>query len=176
MKSSLAVVLILLFGFASVSYAGEKRVKVTHKVEKNGEADKNKKSSAIERADYDERVVNLNDSTDLSVSELLKLKFAGYEKEPNSSTETFIVLNPTEQRILGFKVKINYMDMQGRMLHSRDEELKCDIPPGESRKFDISSWDKQHTYYYYRGNKPKKVATPFQVAIIPKEIKIEEKK
>ena len=64
--------------------------------------------------------------------------------------------------------------MKGRMLHSRIVELDCEVPPEESRKFDITSWDKQHTYYYYLGNEPKKVATPFQVKFLPLSFRVKE--
>ena len=51
--------------------------------------------------------------------------------------------------------------MKQRMLHSRDYDIKCLIPSKQTRKIDIPTWDKQKTYYYYLGNKPKKIATPY---------------
>lgn len=99
--------------------------------------------------------------------ELEEVNFAGYDKEVNSSIESFIIVNPTRQDILGFNLRIVYLDMQGRMLHSRDVSRECEIPAGESRRFDISVWDKQHVYYYHLGNQPKKIATPFQVKFQP---------
>ena len=105
--------------------------------------------------------------------ELRKVSFAGYDKELNSSKESFILVNPTDERIVGYKVRIDYLDMQGRMLHSQTVESSCDVPPGESRRMDEKTWDTQHTYYYYLGNEPKRVATPFQVKFIPLSFKIE---
>lgn len=100
---------------------------------------------------------------------LRNVAFAGYDKEVNSRRESFHVVNPSEFTLSGFKVKIDYLDMQGRMLHSRTILEECFIPPGESRRMDIKSWDTQNTYYYYLGNEPKRVATPFQVKFTPLE-------
>lgn len=109
------------------------------------------------------------------LGKLKKVSFAGFEKEANSNKESYILVNPTDLNICGYKVKIDYLDMQGRMLHSQMVTERCDVPPGESRKFDIKSWDSQHTYYYYLGNEPKKVATPFKVSFHPIAYWIKEK-
>lgn len=104
-----------------------------------------------------------------------KIAFSGFEKEVNSSKETFLISNKSLEVILGLEIRIEYLDLQDRMLHSRDIKEKCYVPAGETRKIDISSWDKQHTYYYYLGNEPRKVATPFKVRIIPLSLWVEEK-
>ena len=96
------------------------------------------------------------------------IKFAGYEKEVNSGKETFLIINDSDVAITEIEVEIVYLDMKDRMLHSRTIALKCDVPSGETRKKDIASWDLQHTYYYYLGNEPKKVATPYKVKFQPK--------
>lgn len=93
--------------------------------------------------------------------------FSGYDKEANSNKESFILSNPSQYILTGYEVRIDYLDMQGRMLHSRTIKEPCFIPSGETRRFDLNSWDKQHTYYYYLGNEPRRVATPFQVAFTP---------
>ena len=101
--------------------------------------------------------------------------FAGYDKEANSSKESFLIVNPSEYTLTGFTVDINYLDMQGRMLHSRKLTEPCFVPPGETRRIDLRSWDSQKTYYYYLGNAPKKVATPYQVSITPLSFWIEDR-
>lgn len=106
--------------------------------------------------------------------QLRKCYFSGYDKEISSNVESFILTNTIGRPIKGFKVRIDYLDMQGRMLNSRTVRLACDVPPAESRRFDIKGWDKQHTYYYYLGNQPKRVATPFQVTFYPLSFWIEE--
>lgn len=145
-----------------------KKIKNSFKIEKK-ESSSNKNNIIIEGLE-----INLSDSiiaiepqySDL-VPQLQKCVFAGYDKEISSNIESFILVNPTSKTITGFDVKIDYLDMQGRMFHSREVKKGCNVPPGESRRIDIGTWDKQHTYYYYLGNQPRRVATPFQVSFHP---------
>lgn len=96
-----------------------------------------------------------------------KINFAGYEKELSSNYESFIIINGSDACLTGFSLKIDYLDMKGRMIHSREVTESCDVPKGESRKIDIRSWDTQRTYYYYLGNEPRRVATPYKVSFQP---------
>lgn len=114
--------------------------------------------------------INMTDSLSLEKDQrenLLKIKFAGYDKEANSSYESFLIINSSEKDLTGFEVKIDYLDMQDRMLHSRTIKEDIKVPSGETRRTDVKSWDIQHTYYYYLGNEPKKVATPYKVTFTP---------
>ena len=99
--------------------------------------------------------------------------FSGYEKEATASTESFLLSNPTSKTLTGFIVRIDYLDLQDRMMHSRRLEAPCYVPTGETRKIDVKSWDKQHTFYYYLGNEPRKVATPYKVVFTPLAFYIE---
>ncbi|MCH5224655.1 MAG: hypothetical protein J1D77_01600 [Muribaculaceae bacterium] len=99
--------------------------------------------------------------------DIFQCGFAGYDKEPNSNIESFILINKSGNTITGYEVRIDYLDMQGRMLHSRVVKEPCEVPPHETRRLDIKSWDTQRTYYYYLGNAPRKVATPYQVNFTP---------
>ena len=177
----LFLILMILGGL--VTFSSAKKIKNSFKVDKENRISK-KDSSLIQGLE-----VNLGDSlTDtrpdralvdslITDEELKKLKetgFAGYDKEPNSNLESFLLVNPTALLITGYEVRIDYLDMQGRMLHSRVIKETCYVPPGETRRFDIKTWDRQHTYYYYLGNEPKKVATPFQVKFYPQKIWIQQ--
>ncbi len=95
------------------------------------------------------------------------ISFSGYEKEASSSVETLLITNAGNVAITGVKIKIIYKDLKDRMLHSRTVTQSCYIPPFETRKIDIQSWDKQKSYFYYLGNEPKKVAIPYKVEIVP---------
>lgn len=95
------------------------------------------------------------------------ISFSGYEKEANANTESFLVSNNSYAPLSAIKIKIIYSDLQDRMLHTRTLTQPCFIPSGETRKIDIKSWDKQHTYFYYLGNEPRKVATPYKIKILP---------
>lgn len=169
MKKSIAglltVSIFLFFVFAPLE---AKKIKHSLRVEKE-EKSKNRKADEKEGIE-----ICLADSLNLKeqgrnslLEELQKCSFYGFEKETNVNYETFLLKNTTNDTITGFEVRIDYLDMQGRMLHSRTVKEKGEVPPHETRKFDIPSWDKQHTYYYYLGNKPKKVAIPFKVSFTP---------
>lgn len=136
--------------------------------------DKEKSGVKDKRLKLKGKCVNFSDSSTLLLSsdsllfkELNLVGFSGYDKEPNSNKESFILVNPSRNCITGFSVRIDYLDMKGRMLHSRELTEQCLVPPGETRRLDTKSWDIQHTYYYYLGNEPKRVATPFQVVFTP---------
>lgn len=166
---------ILISIFLCFSPAEAKKVKNSFKIEK--EKNQNLKNVPkieglrLELADS----VNCNDFRQKEIIEKLKgCSFAGYDKEPNSNRESFILINNFTSPLTGFNLRIDYLDMQGRMLHSRTITEPCYVPQGETRKFDIPSWDTQHTYYYYLGNEPKRVATPFQVRFTPLAFWIEE--
>ncbi len=73
----------------------------------------------------------------------------GYEKAQQSATESFFLTNNTGREIVSIAVSISYFNMRGEKLHSRTEEVKCDIPPSETRKIDLKSWDRQRLWYYF---------------------------
>lgn len=162
------IFLLFLFFVILIPSLPAKKIRQTLHVEKESK----KKSPA--HSDIEGLMVILNDSLpscgdiNLDKEELSALiSFSGYEKECNSSFETFILSNGSRERITGFEVRVDYLDMNRRKLHSREIRESCDIPAGETRRFDVKSWDRQHTYYYYLGNLPKKVAIPYQVSFVP---------
>lgn len=73
----------------------------------------------------------------------------GYEKSQQSSAESFFVTNSTGRDIMSMTFSISYFNLKGEKLHSRTETVKCDIPPTETRKVDIKSWDSQRLWYYH---------------------------
>lgn len=95
------------------------------------------------------------------------MSFSGYDKQATSTIESFLLTNKSGYDISGIKVRIYYKDMKGRMLHSRDVSKKCNVRSGETQKLDVSTWDKQKSYYYYLSNEPRRVSTPYQVDIQP---------
>lgn len=172
--------------FVGIGQTDAKKIKNSFKIEKE-KAAKPAKGEFADGKEIDGKEINVSDTfIDLSatgetedeeqslVNDLRKCSYAGFDKEMNSNIESFILVNPTGHSITGFRVRIDYLDMKGRMLHSRVVTLGCDVPPGENRRFDIKSWDKQHVYYYYLGNPPRRVATPFQVVFTPETFWIKE--
>ena len=144
-----------------------KKIKTSFKIEKDSKPVVNKNEILTGREiDLSDTIRN-SEIDKILFEQLNKIVFAGFDKEGNSSKESFLLVNPTDHYIRGYEVIIDYLDMQERMLHSRIIKEKCEVPPGETRRYDFKSWDTQHTYYYYLGNEPKRIATPFKVKITP---------
>ena len=38
------------------------------------------------------------------------------------------------------------------------------LNPGDTQLASVRSWDPQHNFYYYGSSRPRKAATPYQVA------------
>lgn len=95
------------------------------------------------------------------------ISFSGYDKPYNSNRETFLITNDSPQHVSAIEVRLTYRDLQGRMLHSRDEKITIAIPPGETRQTSIKSFDTQSTYYYTKSRPPRNGGQPFEVSIIP---------
>lgn len=164
--------ILFLLGFWSFQYIDAKKVKNSLKIEKESKSVRSHSSNQAKGKE-----ISLTDTTFLienGFHELLDVHFAGYEKEVNSALESYILVNPSRFNIKGYEVRIDYFDLQKRMIHSRVVKEIGDVPKGETRRLDIKSWDKQHTFFYYLGNEPKKVATPFHVSFTPLKYWIEE--
>lgn len=96
---------------------------------------------------------------------------SGYDKPLRSTGESFFVTNNLTRDITGIEVTITYLDMHHRRLHERTVMIDIDIPAGDTRRVDISSWDKRQVFFYHLGPKPRSgVASPFDVTVIPKRV------
>jgi len=93
--------------------------------------------------------------------------FSGYDKPLNSNYETFFASNNNDRRLLKLWVTLNYMTTDGRQFHARSEEIRTNIPSGESRQLTLRSFDRQHSFYYHRSRKPRSNdgIAPFKVTI-----------
>lgn len=76
---------------------------------------------------------------------------SGYDKPLRATKETIFVTNRTTDTVAGISLTITYLDLDGRMLHSRTVILPANIPPTHTRKVDFPSWDPQHTFYYLQS-------------------------
>lgn len=94
----------------------------------------------------------------------------GYEKTLRATKETFFITNTTKRRISAVELSITYLDSSERTLHERTEIVRLDIPPGETRRADIKSWDTQRTFYYIHSPRPRVSAIPYSVRITPLKI------
>lgn len=107
-------------------------------------------------------------ASDTVVATAGQITVSGYDKPLRSYGESFFVTNATRQRLSAVILDIQYLDLQERQLHNRRATVAADIPAGETRRVDISSWDKRQTFYYHLGPKPRtRGVTPFAVRITP---------
>ena len=94
------------------------------------------------------------------------ITFAGYEKTLSSTKESFFATNHTDSLITRLNIEIKYLDMNSRQLDTRSVTLDTDLPPGETRRFDLSAWDRQKVFYYPLSPTPRSShATPYNVTI-----------
>ncbi|MDE6359927.1 MAG: FxLYD domain-containing protein [Muribaculaceae bacterium] len=102
---------------------------------------------------------------DTLVSPTGAVRFCGYEKTIRASKETLFIENKTDSAISSISLTIEYIDNTGRQIHRRSLRQTTDIPPHQTRRYDIRSWDTQKTYYYKNGEQPRKSATPYDIRI-----------
>ncbi len=99
------------------------------------------------------------------------VSLAGYDKPLRSRNETLFVTNHTTDTITAITIRINYMDMRKRQLHSAERTVRTTIPPKSTRQISMRSWDRQQSFYYIRSAKPRSgVATPYDVSCTPVSI------
>lgn len=117
-------------------------------------------------------VLTDNDSTAEFDSIKNLIRFYGYDKTANSSMESFFMVNGCDFNLTRMGLEITYLDLQGRQLHQRLVEFECILPPHQTRRKDIKSWDIQKAFYFHRSAKPRRQATPFDVEIRIKSLSI----
>ena len=88
----------------------------------------------------------------------------GFSKRASDSKESFFLTSRLAHRISSVRLLMRYMTMDGEIIHERRMVVPVDLKPGETRLVSVKTFDVQHLFYYYGGNKPRKSATPFKVA------------
>ncbi len=107
-------------------------------------------------------------ATDAEGYSLADVVFSGYDKKNNSTKESFFVVNKSDRVLTGITLRIIYLTTDSVQLHSRLENINCDVAPGERCKIDIRSWDTQKSFHYYLSDAPhKKRSTPYIVYFDP---------
>lgn len=164
-KSFIILILFCLLTIIECQFIGNaKKIRQVHKIEtpRGGRGTNDLPTKKPKRIMAEDSVTDgtagLNYITD-------SISFSGYDKPAPSSKESFHITNSSTTTINKVGIRITYLDLKNRMLHSRDVEVNCCVPGGESRLTSIPSWDIQHTFFYYLGPEPKKVATPYKVVI-----------
>lgn len=88
----------------------------------------------------------------------------GYNKRASDSKETFFVTNNTSHRISCVRLLFRYSGVNGEKLHEREVSVPVALKPGETKLASVTSWDVQHSFYYYASSKPRKNAIAYTVA------------
>ena len=88
----------------------------------------------------------------------------GYSKRASDSKESFFITNNTSHRMSAVRPLLRYTTINGEMLTQRAVTVPVNLKPGETKLVSVKSFDIQRLFYYYAGPKPRKSATPFQVA------------
>ena len=94
-----------------------------------------------------------------------------YDKTVDSNVETFFVTNRSRRTLVGMKLELKYMTEDGSELHRRVCDIPCNVPPGETRRVDIRSWDRQNTFCYIGSRMPRRrVAIPYKVTLTLRQL------
>ncbi len=92
------------------------------------------------------------------------VRFSGYEKPNAALRETFLVTNLDSLEINGVAVELEYLDMENRQLHCVTHSLITTIPAGQTRMLSVPTWDRNHSFHYFRSPAPKRrQSTPYKV-------------
>lgn len=87
----------------------------------------------------------------------------GYDKPLRARSEVFFVKNNSADDINAMSLSLNYYDTSGRLLHRRSHRLAVAVPPGETRRAEIPTWDTNYSFYYKGSRPPRVSATPYNV-------------
>ncbi len=150
MKRCLLLVMIALFGFVALSAQNMQRTIP------RGQKTIRKAVTAVEIPQYDTIVPAAG-----------TVVVAGFEKPLREKKETMFITNNLSREITSVTLQINYLDSKQRQLHQADHSIWVDIPPGETRRIEIKSFDRSKLFYYHKTaltGRPKQ-ATPFWVDV-----------
>lgn len=99
--------------------------------------------------------------------------FSGFDKKRNNSRESFFIINGSAKPLAGVLIALEYRTPDGRMLHRRYVLISTLIPPHETKKVDLQSWDTQRSFYYLKSESDSSRGNPFDVTITPHALIIE---
>ena len=156
------VTFLLLFGLSIVTPSLDARkIKTKHSIPKQSQKSP---KEAIYTTSYS--IISIYSDSVIFVEKFRPaIRFYGFDKTVTSNLESFFISNGLDNKIAAMELTITYLDMKGRQLHKRNVKIECEIPPHETIRTDIRSWDTQKSFYYHQSVKPRRQATPFEVKI-----------
>ncbi|MDE6521384.1 MAG: hypothetical protein K2L17_01070, partial [Muribaculaceae bacterium] len=157
----LKFILLFIILLLSTTPIQARKIKTKHSIPKQTE-----KSINDTLTESPDSLISLStDSLTFTDKILPAIRFYGFDKTVTSSMESFFISNALDSAIIGMEIEITYFDMQGRQLHKRTVPLTVNVPPHETIRTDIKSWDTQKSFYYHKSAKPKRQSTPFDVKL-----------
>lgn len=124
------------------------------------------------KASSGELVLTADRDSTLFSQTVRALRFSGFEKKLNSTTESFFVTNQGTSNVKKLTIKIIYTTDDGRAIHERTEPVSLTLPPGATKQVSLKSWDRQHSYYYFANPPARSQAIPFRVKFLPLSLTI----
>lgn len=113
----------------------------------------------------------------LHITDNSPVRLSGYDKPLKSRIETLFATNLTYDTIRSITLRITYLDMHRRQLHSATHTLTVTIPPQSTRQIAFRSWDRQQSFYYILSARPRiGTATPYNVTCTPLSIVTDRRK
>lgn len=116
-------------------------------------------------------MVSSNCSTCNNGYRLDQIRLFGFDKPAASLSEVIFLTNSTDRTLKGISLYVSYLNMEGALLHKRFLRVSCDVPPGETRRLEFPSWDRQRSFYYHgsapAGKTRGRRAQPFDVQLDP---------
>lgn len=92
---------------------------------------------------------------------------SGYDKPLRSRRESVFATNADSLRtVCQIWLTATYYDLSDRMLHRRSASVDCTLPPRQTRRLEMPSWDTQCSFYYYLSEPPVRAAgIPYKVTL-----------
>lgn len=92
---------------------------------------------------------------------------SGYDKTLRAVRESMFITNMSALAIAAVELTVDYLDTSGRQIHKASHTVECDIPPGETRRVEVPTFDRAGAFYYRLSAPPRRStqATPFDVAV-----------
>lgn len=141
--------------------AEARKIKTKHSIPKKSQTSPKETPEAAQ-----DSIISISSDSITFVEKILPaIRFYGFDKTATSNLESFFISNGLDKDLRKMEVVITYFDMKGRQLHKRTVTLDCDLPAGETKRYDIKSWDTQRSFYFHKSAKPKRQATPFTAKI-----------
>lgn len=87
----------------------------------------------------------------------------GYDKPLRSRRESVFVTNNSGRDINAISITTLYLDSKGRQFHKISRRIPTDIPAGETRRVEYTSWDTQQSFYYVGSKRSRTSGIPYNV-------------